>query len=81
MTVSETDQLSGPRHDKGIDSYLSVLGAQVARYGVQKSPGSLCLARLANNVRLCAVLGGGWEVEPSVNLAAESGSSPELNQN
>jgi len=43
----------------GIDSYLGVLDAQRSLYGAQQGLTSLRLARLANRVKLYAVLGGG----------------------
>ncbi len=53
--------LSNKRYTKGIDSYLSVLDAQRSLYGAQQGLISLQFAKLANQVRLYAVLGGGWE--------------------
>jgi multidrug efflux system outer membrane protein len=60
---AETYRLSNSRYDKGIDSYLSVLDAQRSLYAGQQGLVSLRLAKLANQVRLYAVLGGGWEME------------------
>ena len=59
--VAETYRLSTTRYDKGIDSYLSVLDAQRALYAAQQGLVSLRLAKLANQVRLYAVLGGGGD--------------------
>ncbi|MGE4285533.1 MAG: efflux transporter outer membrane subunit [Phycisphaerae bacterium] len=53
--------LSNKRYTNGIDSYLSVLDAQRSLYGAQQGLISLQLAKLANEVRLYAVLGGGGE--------------------
>jgi multidrug efflux system outer membrane protein len=61
--VAETYRLSISRYDKGIDSYLSVLDAQRSLYAGQQGLVYLQLAKLASQVRLYAVLGGGWEVE------------------
>jgi multidrug efflux system outer membrane protein len=61
--VAETYRLSNSRYDKGIDNYLSVLDAQRSLYAGQQVLVSLRLAKLANQVKLYAVLGGGWEVE------------------
>jgi multidrug efflux system outer membrane protein len=61
--VAETYRLSISRNDKGIDSYLSVLDAQRSLYAGQQGLVYLQLAKLASQVRLYAVLGGGWEVE------------------
>jgi multidrug efflux system outer membrane protein len=57
--LAETYHLSRQRYTNGIDSYLSVLDAQRALYAAQKGLISLRLAKLANHVRLYAVLGGG----------------------
>ena len=61
--IAETHRLSSSRYDKGIDSYLSVLDAQRSLYAAQQGLVSLRLAKLANSVRLYAVLGGGWDLE------------------
>ncbi len=57
--VAETYRLSASRYEKGIDSYLSVLDAQRSLYAAQQGLVSLRLAKLANQVRLYAALGGG----------------------
>ena len=57
--VAATYRLSSTRYDKGIDGYLSVLDAQRSLYAAQQGLVWLRLARLANQVRLYAVLGGG----------------------
>lgn len=54
-------RLSNQRYTNGIDSYLSVLDAQRSLYGAQQGLIFLQLAKLANEVRLYAVLGGGEE--------------------
>lgn len=59
--VAETYRLSNKRYAKGIDSYLSVLDAQRSLYAAQQGLISLHLTKLANHVRLYAVLGGGGE--------------------
>ncbi|HPS93573.1 MAG TPA: TolC family protein, partial [Deltaproteobacteria bacterium] len=59
--VSETYRLSNARYAKGVDSYLGVLDAQRSLYGAQQGLVALRLAKLANQVRLYAVLGGGAE--------------------
>ncbi len=56
---SETYRLSQARYNKGIDSFLSVLDAQRSLYAAQQGLVALRLAKLANQVRLYAVLGGG----------------------
>ena len=60
---AETYRLSNARYEKGIDSYLDVLDAQRSLYGAQQGLIAIRLARLANQVRLYAVLGGGAEAE------------------
>jgi multidrug efflux system outer membrane protein len=52
---------SEARYQKGIDSYLSVLDAQRSLYSARQGLVTLRLARLANQVQLYAVLGGGGE--------------------
>jgi len=59
--VAETYRLSNVRYVKGIDSYLSVLDAQRSLYAAEQGLIAIRLARLANQVRLYAVLGGGSE--------------------
>jgi multidrug efflux system outer membrane protein len=59
--VSDTYRLSNQRYEKGIDSYLGVLDAQRSLYAAQQGLISLRLTKLANQVRLYAVLGGGRE--------------------
>jgi multidrug efflux system outer membrane protein len=60
-SVAETYRLSNSRYNMGIDSYLSVLDAQRSLYAAQQALVSLRLAKLANQVKLYAALGGGWE--------------------
>lgn len=56
--LQDTYRLSKDRYLKGIDSYLSVLDAQRSLYFQQRILIVLQLAKLANRVRLYAVLGG-----------------------
>ena len=79
--VAETHRLSSSRYDKGIDSYLSVLDAQRSLYTAQQGLVSLRLAKLANNVRLYAVLGGGWQASTSAGDTAMNRSSNGLGNN
>jgi len=72
--VAETYRLSNSRYDMGIDSYLSVLDAQRSLYAAQQALVSLRLAKLANQVRLYAALGGGWQIEPPPGHTAASAS-------
>ena len=59
--ATETYRLSNKRYTLGIDSYLGVLDAQRSLYGQQQVLIALRLTRLASQVRLYAVLGGGVE--------------------
>jgi multidrug efflux system outer membrane protein len=52
-------QLSNARYEKGIDIYLNVLDAQRSLYAAQQELIAIRLAKLANQVRLYQVLGGG----------------------
>jgi multidrug efflux system outer membrane protein len=56
-----TYRLSVIRYKRGIDSYLSVLDAQRSLYAAEQGLIAIRLTRLANQVRLYAVLGGGSE--------------------
>lgn len=56
---SETYRLSARRYLNGIDNYLSVLDAQRALFSAQMRLVAIQLTKLANQVRLYAVLGGG----------------------
>jgi multidrug efflux system outer membrane protein len=62
--------LAQKRYEKGIDSYLSVLDAQRSLYGAQQATITLQRAKLANQIQLYAVLGGGGD--PSTGEPAES---------
>jgi multidrug efflux system outer membrane protein len=73
---AETYRLATSRYDKGIDSFLSVLDAQRSLFAAQQALVFLRLAKVANQVSLYAVLGGGWETEPSPGPTAMSGSPP-----
>jgi multidrug efflux system outer membrane protein len=59
--ITRTYHLSTTRYTKGIDSYLSVLDAQRSLYAAQQGLIAIRLAKLANQLRLYAVLGGGGE--------------------
>jgi multidrug efflux system outer membrane protein len=79
--LTETYRLSNSRYDKGIDSYLSVLDAQRSLFAAQQGLVFLRLAKLANQVQLYAVLGGGWQTGPSPAPTAASGSPPKHRHN
>jgi outer membrane protein, multidrug efflux system len=57
--VAETYRLSNLRYEKGVDSYLGVLDAQRSLRVAEQVLIAFRLARIANQVRLYAVLGGG----------------------
>ena len=57
--TAATYRLSNRRYEKGIDIYLNVLDAQRSLYSAQQGLIAIRLAKLANQVRLYAVLGGG----------------------
>jgi multidrug efflux system outer membrane protein len=59
--LAETYRLSVNRYTNGIDSYLGVLDAQRSLYASQQGLIALRLAKIANKVRLYAVLGGGGD--------------------
>ncbi len=58
---AESYRLSNLRYDKGIDNFVGVLVAQRSLYEAQQGLITIHLARLANQVRLYAVLGGGGD--------------------
>jgi multidrug efflux system outer membrane protein len=58
--TAETYRLSNARYEKGTDIYLNVLDAQRSLYAAQQGLITIRLAKLTNQVRLYAVLGGGW---------------------
>jgi multidrug efflux system outer membrane protein len=59
--ASVTYRLSNLRYTKGIDSFLGVLDAQRSLYAAQQGLIAVRLARFANQVRLYAVMGGGFQ--------------------
>ena len=59
--LAETYRLSVNRYTNGIDSYLGVLDAQRSLYAAQQELIALRLGKLANQVSLYAVLGGGGD--------------------
>ena len=59
--VAQTYRLSEKRYTMGIDSYLGVLDAQRSLYAQQQVLITLRRARIANQVGLYAILGGGGE--------------------
>ena len=71
---AETYRLANSLFDKGIDSYLGVLDAQRFLFASQQVLVFLRLEKLASQVRLYAVLGGGWQSEPSPGPTAPSDS-------
>ncbi len=61
MASEKTYQLTNARYTAGVDGYLSVLDAQRSLFAAQQGLISVRLAKLANQSRLYAVLGGGGE--------------------
>lgn len=59
LATAESHKLSQARYEKGVDSYLQVLDSQRALYGAEQNLIGVRLARLANQVTLYRVLGGG----------------------
>jgi multidrug efflux system outer membrane protein len=57
--TADSFRLSEARYEKGVDSYLTVLDSQRSTYSAQQELISVRLARLANQVTLYKVLGGG----------------------
>ena len=78
---AETYRLANSRYEKGIDSYLGVLDAQRSLFAAQQVLVFLRLEKLTSQVRLYAVLGGGWDAEGSPRLAAQSSSRGDTNHN
>jgi outer membrane protein, multidrug efflux system len=78
--TATTYHLSYSRYDMGIDGYLSVLDAQQSLYTAQQGFVSIRLAKLASQVNLYAVLGGGWEPAASV-IAQKSPATPKSIKN
>ncbi len=60
--TEDTYNLALARYNKGIDDFLSVSVAQRSLYGAQQVLVGLRMARIANQVQLYAVLGGGSDV-------------------
>jgi multidrug efflux system outer membrane protein len=69
---AHTFQLANTRFDRGIDSYLGVLDAQRSLFAAQQVLVFLRLEKLANQVNLYAVLGGGWQTEPPTSATTSS---------
>jgi len=59
--VAATYRLANKLYIEGVDSYLSVLDAQRSHFEAQQNMVALRLTKVANLVRLYAVLGGGGE--------------------
>jgi outer membrane protein, multidrug efflux system len=62
--TAQAYRLSNARYQKGIDIYLNVLDAQRSLYAAQQDLIAIRLAKLANQVQLYAVLGGGSDANP-----------------
>lgn len=73
--LAETYRLAMSRYEKGIDSYLTVLDAQRSLFAAQEGLVFLRLAQVVSQVRLYAVLGGGWEEKRAHGASTMQGSS------
>jgi multidrug efflux system outer membrane protein len=58
---SEVNSLANVRYQRGLDNYLSVLDSERELYASQLELVALQLTRLTNQVKLYAVMGGGWQ--------------------
>ena len=70
QAAAESQRLSDLRFREGAESYLTVLDAQRSLYAAEQDLISLRLSRLANQVTLYKVLGGGWS-GPAADTPAE----------
>jgi multidrug efflux system outer membrane protein len=69
--AAETYRLSNTRYTKGIDSYLGVIDAHRSLYAAEQGLVSFRLAKLVNQVKLYAVLGGGGDSIEDANSQKE----------
>lgn len=69
-TSAEVYRLAEQRYTHGLDNYLGVLDAQRTLFGARQALVSLRLAKVANQVQLFAVLGGGAD-QPRVAAVIE----------
>jgi multidrug efflux system outer membrane protein len=70
QAVAQTYRLSLSRFETGIDSYLGVLDAQRSLFDAQQGLISLRLLQRASQIRLYAVLGGGWQPQKAPAAAS-----------
>jgi len=71
---ADTYRLANSRFDKGIDSYLGVLDAQRSLFAAQQVLVFLRLQKVASDVQLYAVLGGGWQTNSPTGFVASAAS-------
>jgi|APLak6261668527_1056067.scaffolds.fasta_scaffold00157_5 multidrug efflux system outer membrane protein len=62
--LTVTHRLANVRFEQGVDSYLGVLDAQRSLFASQQGLVTLHMAKIASQVQLYAVMGGGGEEEP-----------------
>ncbi len=76
--LAETYRLANSRFDKGIDNYFGVLDAQRSLFAAQQVLVFLRLEKLSSQVRLYAVLGGGWQSaeKPTATAMTDSPEKP-----
>ena len=58
-TTADTYRLAEKRYSRGLDNYLGVLDAQRSHFNAQQALVSLRFAKLASQIQLFSVLGGG----------------------
>jgi multidrug efflux system outer membrane protein len=79
-SFADTHRLANARFDRGIDSYLGVLDAQRSLFASQQALVFLRFQKMANDVQLYAVLGGGWQTNSPSEFMAASASPDNLGQ-
>ena len=71
----ETHRLATSLFEQGIDSYLGALDAQRSLFAAQQALVLLRFQKVASDVQLYAVLGGGWQTNSPSELVAASAST------
>jgi Outer membrane efflux protein len=78
--TTDTHRLSQVRFDQGLESYLEVLDAQRSMYASQQDLITVRLARLANQMTVYKVLGGGWSVRDDGRVRHAGGPEPAMSR-
>ncbi|MCB2156256.1 efflux transporter outer membrane subunit [bacterium] len=68
-SVEHTHRLATLRYEKGLDNYLGVLDAQRSLYAAEQGLLALRYAKVANQVSLFSVLGGGADIADTAVVA------------